>query len=154
MGYFISCLSPSQEAAAALTAILVLPFALLGGFFLNGDNVPVYLVWLSELSMFKWGFKLLLINQFYGVTFVCPPEPELCLYPNGAAVFFLFFSPFLLGPGCKWYNNRADCIVHRHVVHYWYWIQSLWLLCTVYTSFLFLRKILTLPLFITKQSNK
>ncbi|KAK8792777.1 hypothetical protein WA158_004941 [Blastocystis sp. Blastoise] len=89
LGYFISCLSPTMEFASAMTAIIILPFVLLGGFFLNDDTVPVYLIWLSEISMFKWGFKLLLINQFAGKTFVCPPEPEPCLYPDGAAVLAL-----------------------------------------------------------------
>ena len=48
--------------------MLILPFVLLGGFYLQDQNPPVYLIWLKEMSMFNWGFKLMVINQFHGKT--------------------------------------------------------------------------------------
>ena len=66
--------------------MLILPFVLLGGFYLQDQDPPVYLIWLKEISMFNWGFKLMVINQFHGKTFECPPAPAPCPFPDGDAV--------------------------------------------------------------------
>ena len=36
--------------------------------------------------MFNWGYKLMIINQFAGKTYECPPAPAACLFPDGDAV--------------------------------------------------------------------
>ncbi|KAK8827303.1 hypothetical protein WA556_000928 [Blastocystis sp. ATCC 50177/Nand II] len=86
LAYFISALTGDFVLANAISAMLILPFILLGGFFLQDQRSPVYLIWLKEASMFNWGFKLMVLDQFYGKTFECPPPPALCPYPDGNAV--------------------------------------------------------------------
>ena len=86
MAYFISALTGDFVLANAIAAMIILPFILLGGFFLQDQQPPVYLIWLKEMSMFNWRFKLVVLDQFYGKTFECPPPPLLCPYPDGAAV--------------------------------------------------------------------
>ena len=86
LAYFISALTGDFVLANAISAKLILPFILLGGFFLQDQSSPVYLIWLKEASMFNWGFKLMVLDQFYGKTFECPPLPALCPYPDGNAV--------------------------------------------------------------------
>lgn len=66
-GYFISCVSSSISMALALGPPIIIPFLLFGGFFLNSASVPVYFVWLSYLSWFRYGNEALLINQWASV---------------------------------------------------------------------------------------
>jgi len=68
-GYFISCLSSSLKIASALSAPMIIPLLLFGGFFLNNGSVPVYFQWLRYLSWLMYGNEALTINQWHGVTF-------------------------------------------------------------------------------------
>lgn len=36
----------------------------MGGFFVNSDNIPGYLKWIEYISMFKWGFQASAIVNF------------------------------------------------------------------------------------------
>ncbi|KAK8793159.1 hypothetical protein WA588_005098 [Blastocystis sp. NMH] len=86
LGHFISALTGDFVLANAISSMLLLPFVLLGGFYLQDQGPPPYLLWLKETSMFNWGFKLMVINQFKGKTFECPPAPAPCAFPDGDAV--------------------------------------------------------------------
>ena len=46
LAYFISALTGDFVLANAISAMLILPFILLGGFFLQDQSSPVYLIWL------------------------------------------------------------------------------------------------------------
>ena len=78
-GYFVSCLASSTQVALAISAPLIIPMLLFGGFFLDNDAVPVYFEWLSYLSWFKYGNEALSINQWSGVTF----NDTTPAYPGG-----------------------------------------------------------------------
>ena len=41
VGYFLSCLSPNVDVALAIAPVVIIPFMLFGGFFLNSGSVPV-----------------------------------------------------------------------------------------------------------------
>ena len=41
VGYFLSCLSPNVDVALAVAPVVIIPFMLFGGFFLNSGSVPV-----------------------------------------------------------------------------------------------------------------
>ena len=45
-----------RQLAATLTPVLVIPFALFSGFFLNSNQIPNYLIWLEYVSLFKYGY--------------------------------------------------------------------------------------------------
>lgn len=89
-GYLISCVASDLQVALALAPPLIIPFMLFGGFFLNSESVPSWLIWLRYLSWFMYSNEILVINQWDGVTFNCtrpadaPPEP--CI-PDGDGVF-------------------------------------------------------------------
>jgi ABC-type multidrug transport system permease subunit len=55
-GFLISIVIPKMEMAMAFTPVLVIPFMVLGGFFVNTNNIPSFLKWLEYLSMFKYGY--------------------------------------------------------------------------------------------------
>jgi len=63
-GYFIASISPSMQVAAAISAPLILPFLLFGGFFVKDDSIPVYFIWLKVFSWMKYAFAACQINQW------------------------------------------------------------------------------------------
>ena len=75
LGYFISALTGDLGLANAFSGLIIMPLVLLGGFYLQDHPIPGYLVWIKEISMFNWGYKLMVINQFSGKVFECPPAP-------------------------------------------------------------------------------
>lgn len=87
LGYFMSCISPNVDIALALAPVLIIPFMLFGGFYLNNGSVPVWLSWLKYLSWFLYGFQALLINQWSGVKGIqCPSNTTLPCLTTGEQV--------------------------------------------------------------------
>ncbi|KAK3733472.1 hypothetical protein QZH41_010829 [Actinostola sp. cb2023] len=92
-GYIIASISSSVEGASALGPPLMLPLMLFGGFFLKDSTVPDYFIWIKYISWFRYGFELLIVNQWdgYGPISNCTVghQTNLCI-PNGdAAIDFL-----------------------------------------------------------------
>lgn len=70
-GLLISVIISKMELSMALVPVLVIPLMLLGGFFLNTNNIPSYLKWIEYLSMFKYGFQVAALNEFDSLNFDC-----------------------------------------------------------------------------------
>jgi len=67
LGYLVSTLTGDINMALTVTPVLVIPFMLFGGFFLNAASVPVYFIWLQYLSYFKYSYEAMVINEWRGV---------------------------------------------------------------------------------------
>ncbi len=57
-----------------LTACFFLSPCHPGGFFLNENSIPDWLIWLKYFSMFRYGFVILARNEFEGLTFTCSTQ--------------------------------------------------------------------------------
>lgn len=68
----ISCLASSPQVALGISAPLIIPVLLFGGFFLQNGSVPVYLDWIRYVSWFMYGNEAMSINQWHGVNFTNP----------------------------------------------------------------------------------
>jgi len=87
VGYFLSCLSPNVDVALAIAPVVIIPFMLFGGFFLNSDSVPVWLSWLKWISWFIYSYEALLVNQWSGVEGIaCDSEASNPCYSTGEQV--------------------------------------------------------------------
>jgi ABC-type multidrug transport system permease subunit len=53
-----------KQLAVALTPVCVVPFMLFSGFFVNQDQIPVFLKPFEYLSLFKYGFQVLILNEY------------------------------------------------------------------------------------------
>ncbi|XP_012935669.1 protein white [Aplysia californica] len=62
--YVISVITGDTTLALSLTSPVLVPFLLFGGVFLNGDDTPVYFVWLEGVSWFKYSNELMMVNQW------------------------------------------------------------------------------------------
>jgi len=60
----MSVIIPKLDLAMALFPILVIPLMVLGGFFVNTNNIPKYLIWIEYISMFKYSFQAAALNEF------------------------------------------------------------------------------------------
>ncbi|XP_057668847.1 protein white [Diorhabda carinulata] len=78
-GYFISCMASTQSMALSLGGILLIPFLLFGGYFMNLKSIPKYFEWLSYTSWFRHGNEALMVNQWKDVTNIqCSNNSTFC----------------------------------------------------------------------------
>eukprot|EP00092_Neocalanus_flemingeri_P095212 GFUD01121127.1.p1 GENE.GFUD01121127.1~~GFUD01121127.1.p1 ORF type:complete len:639 (-),score=177.01 GFUD01121127.1:95-2011(-) len=86
LGYFMSCIAPNIDIALAIAPVVIIPFMLFGGFYLNSGSVPVWLSWLKYMSWFLYGFEALLINQWSGVKDISCEQSNLSCLTTGEQV--------------------------------------------------------------------
>jgi len=80
----ISASFSDKQLAVTLTPVLIIPFMLFAGFFVSTDNIPVFLKEFEYLSIFKYGYTALLVNQFESIQYNCENGLECdwdCLKP-------------------------------------------------------------------------
>lgn len=53
-----------KQLAVTLTPVLIIPFMLFAGFFVAAANIPTWLREFEYISIFKYGYNALLLNQF------------------------------------------------------------------------------------------
>lgn len=85
LGMLLACIAPTSDVALALAPILTTILMLFAGLYLNISSIPNYLIWIYYISMFHYAYEALILNEFQGVTFSCPEEPQICAYPTGDA---------------------------------------------------------------------
>lgn len=86
IGLFISAVIKDVKEAQVLGSVWVLMSMLVGGFYINSDNIPSFLRYLSWLSYLKYAYEALVKNDMRGVSFECVPEgqPHTIFSQNGA----------------------------------------------------------------------
>ena len=67
----ISTIFSDKQLAVTLTPVLIIPFMLFAGFFVNQNNIPIWLIEFQYLSFFKYGYQALMINEYQGWTLAC-----------------------------------------------------------------------------------
>lgn len=94
--FLLTSIFPKPEMAMALVPVLIIPFLLLAGFFVNQNNIPYYFYPFEYLSIFKYCFQAAIIvnikipdlnvinvnfflqkNEFDGKIWYCSPT-DLC----------------------------------------------------------------------------
>ncbi len=70
-GQMISCAAGETRLALALSAPLLTPFLIFGGFLLNKDSLPGWISWAKYLTWFHYANDLYVVNQWEGVQFNC-----------------------------------------------------------------------------------
>jgi hypothetical protein len=75
LGMLIGAAAPTSDAALALFPPLVVLMVIFNGFNINDKATPAALKLLPKLSLIRWGFEGLAINEFTGLKFPPPPTP-------------------------------------------------------------------------------
>ena len=76
LGMIIAASAPTVEAATAFGPIIVVLMILFGGFYINIESLPVWLRWVQYLSLMRWAFEGLSVNEFTGLEFDCGDVAE------------------------------------------------------------------------------
>jgi len=78
--FVISTLVSDKALAVTLTPVLLIPFMLFAGFFVASEDIPAWLAPFEYLSIFKYGYQALYLNEFTDLELDCMdttlPESE------------------------------------------------------------------------------
>ena len=91
IGYFAGMTAAQPQFAFLLVLLNILPAMLFGGFFINLASIPAGCLWLKTISVVRYMFSLILINQWgsFG-PLPCTADDQAaiggCPYPDGDAV--------------------------------------------------------------------
>lgn len=69
MGLTVGAIAPTTEAALALGPSLMTVFIVFGGYYVNSENTPGIFRWIPRVSLIRWAFQALSINEFKGLKF-------------------------------------------------------------------------------------
>ena len=75
-GMFISACSSSSEMANAIGIPCVVIFLLFAGFYIIVDSIPIVANLIPYISFMRWGFQMLIVNEFKGESFECVSGSE------------------------------------------------------------------------------
>ncbi|KAI4313822.1 hypothetical protein L6164_026772 [Bauhinia variegata] len=69
MGLTVGAMVPTTEAAMAVGPSLMTVFIVFGGYYINPENTPIIFRWIPNVSLIRWAFQGLCINEFRGLQF-------------------------------------------------------------------------------------
>ena len=76
-GYIIGTGVGDKQVATIMTPIAVVPMLLFDGFFVKQHNIPKWLWWFREISVFKYGYQIQFLNEFDGLELECMKTNDL-----------------------------------------------------------------------------
>ena len=75
LGLLIGAIAPSQDTALALFPVVIILNVVFNGLNLAVESTPRFLRWLPNLSLCRWSFEGLALNEFRGLRFKPRPRP-------------------------------------------------------------------------------
>jgi len=73
-GLLVGTIVPTQQIGMAIFPVITTLLLLFSGFYVNASTIPNWLIWLYYLSLFKYGFEVLVINEFSNAVLTCLPS--------------------------------------------------------------------------------
>jgi ABC-type multidrug transport system permease subunit len=86
LGYMVSCLCRRVDIAPIVGVVIILPFMLFGGLFLNTADVPKYFIWIQYISPIKFGFEAVMKIFWKNVPSIPCGVEENCIARTGEQV--------------------------------------------------------------------
>mmetsp|Transcript_31992 Transcript_31992/g.44608 ORF Transcript_31992/g.44608 Transcript_31992/m.44608 type:complete len:659 (+) Transcript_31992:118-2094(+) len=87
LGMLVSAAQPNPKKALVIVSVLVLASMLLGGFYVNPDNLPSWLQWAQWLSFVRYSFGALATQIFNrDLEFQCSDQSEFSQCTNGDTI--------------------------------------------------------------------
>lgn len=111
MGLTVGAMAPTTEAAMALGPSLMTVFLVFGGYYVNSENTPTVFRWIPRISLIRWAFQALCINEFKGLKF--EQQQSFDLQTGEQVLERLSFSGSSVG----------DALVQEGcILLFWYWM--------------------------------
>ncbi|MEW5318453.1 MAG: hypothetical protein WDW38_009674 [Sanguina aurantia] len=89
LGMFVACLFNELSVALAVMPMFIMPLMIFSGFFVNSDSLHPYFHWIPYISPMRYGFIVLIQNEFTDLDIVCTPDQNCQPGYNGASVIAL-----------------------------------------------------------------
>merc|ERR1712032_1286810 len=70
-GVMLSACFTNVTMAGQIAPAVVILFLIFSGFLINESSIPVYFIWLREISFIRYAFKAIAVNEFEGAEFDC-----------------------------------------------------------------------------------
>jgi len=86
LGLFLSAIFKNVQMASQLAPAVVILFLMFGGNLVNEDSVPVYFMWLREISFIRYAFKAVAVNELQDQPFECDTAGDPTCVTNGNQV--------------------------------------------------------------------
>ena len=67
----VSVAFSEKKLAVTMIPVLLIPFMLLSGFFVNESHTPFWLKPFQYLSLYKYGFQAMMLNEYEGLELEC-----------------------------------------------------------------------------------
>lgn len=85
--FFFSCTPP-------FFCVTVIIGVLFGGFYISVKSLPIVSDWIPYISVVRWTFQALCINEFRGLTFTCydAASPQSCIHTGEQELSYLDFG--------------------------------------------------------------
>ena len=113
MGLTVGTIAPTTEAALMLGPSLMTVFIVFGGYYVNSENTPGIFWWIPCISLIRWAFQALSINEFKGLKFEAKNSFDL---QDGEQVLeWLSFG----GGSVKGAINQE-----LRIALFWYWLTN------------------------------
>jgi hypothetical protein len=93
LGMAVSAVAPDGEAASALGVPILILCVLFGGFYVSINALPIVANWIPYISIFRWAYQALCINEFKGLNFSCDAEDtQQCILTGEEVLSTMNFS--------------------------------------------------------------
>lgn len=80
MGLAISAVATDVDHASAVGIPIMILSILFGGFYISIDSLPIVANWIPYITIFRWAYQALSINEFKGLRFSCDSaDPTECI---------------------------------------------------------------------------
>ncbi|CAL9122025.1 unnamed protein product [Musa acuminata var. zebrina] len=110
MGLTVGAMVPSTEAAMAVGPSLMTVFIVFGGYYVNAENTPLVFRWIPRVSLIRWAFQGLCINEFSGLQF--EQQHSYDIQTGEQALERLSFGGSRV---------RDTIVAQARILMFWYW---------------------------------
>lgn len=71
LGLAVSAVSADVDHASAVGIPVLILSILFGGFYISIDSLPIVANWVPYITIFRWAYQAMCINEFRGLEFTC-----------------------------------------------------------------------------------
>lgn len=71
LGMAVSAVAADVDHASAIGIPLLILSILFGGFYISIDSLPIVANWVPYITIFRWAYQAMCINEFRGLEFTC-----------------------------------------------------------------------------------
>lgn len=81
-GMFLGTAAKDSTVAVTLVPVTVVPFFIFSGLLLNSKTTPSYFVWAEYISYLRYGFQIVMKNEFEHLSFGCETDELISIGGN------------------------------------------------------------------------